>query len=196
MLLALSIVFYCISETVISTWSPTFFRSERMFDIQTAGSDISIFWISVIIGRAVVSYMAGKVRSSYVMLVLSITAIISMIFMIFLKSRYAIFIIMGFTGLGFSGMFPLLISSGSAVYKKGKGVLITVLFAASNVGISIAPFMTRLISRYNITFSVSMAIVFMFFTMLLLIIYIVCENKIIRTKIIVNNKVGNYCLRK
>jgi len=189
LLLALSIVFYCISETVISTWSPTFFRSERMFDIQTAGYVISIFWISVIIGRAVVSYMAGKVRSSYVMLVLSITAIISMIFMIFLiKSRYAIFIIMGFTGLGFSGMFPLLISSGSAVYKKGKGVLITVLFAASNVGISIAPFMTRLISRYNITFSVSMAIVFMFFTMLLLIIYIVCENKIIRTKIIVNNE--------
>ncbi|MBA7589046.1 Protein TsgA [subsurface metagenome] len=188
LLIAVSIVFYCVSETVVSTWSPTFFRSERMFDIQTAGFVISIFWISVIIGRAVISYMAGKVRSSYVMLILSITAIISMIFMIFLKSRYAIFIVMGFTGLGFSGMFPLLISSGSAVYKKGKGVLITVLFAASNVGISIAPFLTRLISRYDMTFSVSLAIVFMFFTMLLLVVYIVCENKITRTKIIVNNE--------
>jgi len=188
LLITVSIVFYCASETIISAWSPTFFRSERMFDIQTAGLVISIFWISVIIGRAVVSSMAGKIRSGYVMLGLSVAAIISMIFMIFLKSRYAILIAMSFTGLGFSGMFPLLISSGSAVYKKGKGVLITILFAASNIGISIAPFITRLISRYNITFSVSLAIISMFLVMLFLIAYMVRENKIADTKIIINDE--------
>jgi FHS family glucose/mannose:H+ symporter-like MFS transporter len=188
LLITVSIVFYCASETVVSTWSPTFFRNERMFDIQTAGLVISIFWISVIIGRAVVSSIAGKVRSSYVMLGLSAAAIISMIFMIFLKSRYAIFIAMSFTGLGFSGMFPLLISSGCAVYKKGKGVLITILFAASNIGISVAPFLTRFTSRYNITFSISLAIIFMFLAMLLLIVYAVCKNKIAGTKIIINDE--------
>jgi len=188
LLITVSIVFYCASETVVSTWSPTFFRNERMFDIQTAGLVISIFWISVIIGRAVVSSMAGKVRSSYVMLGLSAAAIISMIFMIFLKSRYAIFIAMSFTGLGFSGMFPLLISSGCAVYKKGKGVLITILFAASNIGISVAPFLTRFTSRHNITFSISLAIIFMFLAMLLLIVYVVCKNKIAGTKIIINDE--------
>ncbi len=188
LLITASIVFYCASETIISAWSPTFFRSERMFDIETAGLVISIFWISIIIGRIVVSSMAGKIRSGYVMLGLSAVAIISMIFMVLLKSRYVILIVVGLTGLGFSGMFPLLISSGSAVYKKGKGVLITILFAASNIGISIAPFVTRLISRYNITFSVSLAIIFMFLAMLLLIAYVVCENKIAGTKIIINDE--------
>lgn len=188
LLITVSIVFYCASETIVSAWSPTFFRSERMFDIETAGLVISIFWIAVIIGRAVVSSIAGKVHSSHVMIGLSAVAIISMIFMVFLKSRYAILIAMSFTGLGFSGMFPLLISSGSTVYKKGKGVLITILFAASNIGISIAPFLTRLVSRHNITFSVSLAIIFMFLAMLLLVGYTICKNKIAVAKIIINDE--------
>jgi len=62
------------------------------------------------------------------------------------------------------------------------------LFAASNIGISVAPFLTRFTSRYNITFSISLAIIFMFLVILLLIVYAVCKNKVDDAKIIVNNK--------
>jgi len=188
-LTAILVIFYCTSETVVSTWSPTFFRSERMFDIQTAGFAVSIFWIFVVIGRIVVSSMAGKVKCHHIMLVLSIVAIASMTFMILSRTKFAILIAMGFVGLGYSGIFPLLISSGSTVYKKGRGMLATILFAASNIGISVAPFLTKTASEYDMNFSVSLAIIFMFIIMLLLIFLIIYENKIVSSEIeVIANK--------
>lgn len=180
---AFLIVFYCISETVISTWSPTFFRTERMFDVQSAGFAVSIFWASVIAGRVIIGILAGKVKSIHIMFILSIIAIISVILMIILKTKITILVIMIFVGIGFSGLFPLLISTGSTVYKKGRGILATILFASSNIGISIAPVLTRFASSYNMIISVALSVFFMFFMIILLVFLLLSEKKVLTDSI-------------
>jgi fucose permease len=170
------ILFYTISETVISAWVPTFLRSVRFFDIQTAGLMISIFWLAVIAGRIIVSFFAGRLKTNYMILILTIIALASMIVFVSRDSfKFAITAII-FAGLGYSGIPPLGISSASTIYEKGRGVLASIVFSAANIGISVAPFITRFFSRFNMNLSVAMAPIFMLFTSLIVIGKIIYEN--------------------
>jgi MFS family permease len=177
---------YTIPETIVFTWSPTFFRVERMFDIATAGIIVSIFWISVGIGRFIIGSIAGKINTNYLMLLLLIIASISITFMVFFDIKYIIFIAIVFFGLSSSGIYPLLISSGSTIYEEGRGVLITFLYVAEAMGLSIAPYLTRFISKYNMTLSISVSIILLGFIIILVLINILYRKKFIDNKTIMD----------
>jgi MFS transporter, FHS family, glucose/mannose:H+ symporter len=170
LLISIAIITYCISETVISTWAPTFFRIARSFNVQSAGLIVSLFWISIIIGRVIVSSLTGRINSNHIMLGLSVVAIISTIFALHLDSNLLIFITIFIAGLGFSGLFPLLVSSGNKIFDRGKGFIATILFAASNIGVSLAPFLTKIISKNNLELSVFISVIFMVITFLLILL--------------------------
>jgi MFS family permease len=165
----LLLFFYCISETIIATWSPIFLRQARSFAIDQASLAISIFYIAIIAGRMFVSIITGKVKTQYIILILSILSMVSMFLLVFLKTPFAIFISMTFVGLGCSGIITLGISSTSTLYKKGRGILASIVFAFVNLGTSIAPFITKSVSGFNFTLSVAMAAIFMFFTFILIL---------------------------
>ncbi len=161
------LTFYAISETVISTWASPFLQSVKFFDVQTAGLTVSIFWIAVIAGRIIVSAVAGRFKANYIIMVLSVMAIVPIIVFISVKSAYAAMITVACAGLGYSGIITLGISSASTVYKKGRGVLASIVFAAANSGIFIAPFITRFVSGFSMNLSIavaplSMALMFLF----------------------------------
>lgn len=169
-LIVFSLLVYSISETVISAWSPTFLRTERMFNVGTAGLAISLFWGAQIIGRIITSIFAGRIRTNLLLLILTITALLSLFFLVFLKNQSIIFIAIGIAGLGYSGIFPLLISTGTNVYDKGKGVLLTILVAFGALGISISPYITRVISKFSMILSMSISIIFMAVLMVIILI--------------------------
>ena len=146
---ALALFFYWISEAVIAVWSPTFLRSEKLFDIQTAGFAISIFWLAVLGGRIIISFLAGKIRTNFIILALAVLAAAAMSVFIPLKTTYGTLIAIGFAGLGCSAIVTLGISSVGTIYEKGRGVLASLLFAIASTGTSVAPLMTRSISRLN-----------------------------------------------
>jgi sugar phosphate permease len=154
-----------------------------MFDISTAGIIVSIFWISVGIGRFIIGSIAGKINTSYLMLLLLIIASISITFMVFFNIKYIIFIAIVFFGLSSSGIYPLLISSGSTIYEEGRGVLITFLYVAEAMGLSIAPYLTRFISKYNMTLSISVSIILLGFIIILVLINILYRKKFIDIKL-------------
>jgi MFS transporter, FHS family, glucose/mannose:H+ symporter len=169
LLITAAIITYCLSETVISTWSPTFFRIARSFDVQSAGLIVSFFWISIIIGRLIVSSLTGRINSNYIMLGLTIIAVISTILALYFDSTLLIFITIFIAGFGFSGLFPLLVSSGNKIFNSGKELIATILFAASNIGVSLAPFLTKIISNKNIELSVFISVIFMVATFFLIL---------------------------
>jgi FHS family glucose/mannose:H+ symporter-like MFS transporter len=49
---------YIMSEVTIFSWAPTFFRIDKLFDIYSAGLMISIFWIGILVGRLLVSFLS------------------------------------------------------------------------------------------------------------------------------------------
>jgi MFS transporter, FHS family, glucose/mannose:H+ symporter len=168
--------FYCISETVIATWSPTFLRAARALDIRYAGLTVAIFWLGILVGRIIVSFFAGKHNPNIIMLFLSVLAFSSLILFVIFKSKYATLTTSALAGLGCSGISTIGVSSASTIYERGGGILATIIFAVNYVGISISPFLTRISSRFNMTFSIILAPVFMLMVFVVIIIKIVYEK--------------------
>jgi fucose permease len=184
-LTAALLIVYTISETVIATWAPTFFRTERSYSIGDAALVVSLFWGGILIGRVITGIFSGKIKAYYLVLILSLIAFLSAVSIYFSGSRNLDLIIIVIVGLGYSAIFPLLISTGSTVYKMGSGLLLTILFSAANLGISIAPYVTRFLSGYSMLLSISLAPIFMM-VFIILSISIIIYSRSIKTK---NNSV-------
>ena len=86
-------------------------------------------------------------------------------------------IAVGFAGLGHSGIITLGVSSASTVYKRGRGILASFVFASINAGASAAPFLTRYISSTSMTWSVLIAPVSMGIVSLIIIWKIIYDKK-------------------
>lgn len=181
LLIVITIIIFCIAETIITTWAPTFFRIERMFDLRSAGLIYTVFMIAVLLGRIGVSYFAGRIKTNYFVLILLMISLIFMSIMIFSTSKIIIFIATAVSGLGISGIYPLLFSSGGTIYKKGRGVLVSILTFADYLGLSIAPYLTRFISKDNIVLSISLAIILIGVTIILLLVNIMYRRRLSKT---------------
>ena len=164
------LILYVVPEFVLSNWSPTFFRMESIIGVQSASYMLSIFWTAIIIGRILFSFIAGRIKSRYIMLVLALISMASTVLLIFSKSSQSIYLLIGLAGLGYSALFPLILSTGSTVYEKGRGTLATLMLLSSGIGLSLASYLTRTVSKYNMFLSMFMAVIFI--TMLLVLIII------------------------
>lgn len=81
-----------------------------------------------------------------------------------------------FVGLDCSGLFPLMVSYSNNIFKKGKNLMITIIFLANNIGGITAPFLTRSISKINLTLSILIAEFFVIATFLLVVIQFLIKN--------------------
>lgn len=168
----LALFFYGITEAIIYTWSPTFFRIDKLLNSQSAGLTLTIFWISICVGRIIISTILCRIKPNIMIFALTLVSIIALILVILVNSKYAIFIVIGLIGLGYSGIFSLLFSTGSIIYEKGRNLIETILFVVTGIGASITPWLTGLSSRYNNTFSIILAIIFMSIITILIIVHI------------------------
>ena len=175
----LTMVIFGIAETVVTTWLPTFLRLERLFDIKDVGLIYSVFKISNMLGRVSLSYFAGKIRAGIIVLILLLISIVSTSIVIFSTEKAIIFTFIVLAGFGFSGIFPLLFSSAGTIYKKGRGVLVVILTFSDYLGLSIAPYLTRFISRFSMVWSILLAIFFLGLTLLLHISSMVYKNNLV-----------------
>ena len=157
----LTMVIFVIAETVFTTWVPTFLRLERMFDLKDTGLIYSVFMASNMMGRVGLSFFAGKVKASKLILILLLVTIGATSIVTFSSGRAVIFIFIVLAGFGFSGIFPLLFSTAGTIYKKGRGVLVSVLTFSDYLGLSIAPYLTRYVSRFSMIWSISLTMIFL-----------------------------------
>jgi len=177
-LTAIMLIFYTMSETVIATWAPTFFRSERLFNVGEAAFLISLFWAGILAGRVITGILAGRIKASHLILMLSLFSLIAIIILYFSQSKNSNLVMMVFIGLGYSSIFPLLVSSGSTIYRSSTGIFLTLLFSSANLGISIAPCLTRFFLRFGMLASVSLAPVLMVVLVVLVIFTIIYSGKL------------------
>ena len=161
---------YVMSEVTIFSWAPTFFRMEKLFDIYSAGLIVSVFWIGILAGRLIISFLSYKIKAGTLLILLSIISIIGLIVAIFPVNQIINFIGAGLIGLGFSGIPPLLISSAGKIFGSGKELSLTILFIVGIASGSIIPFAIRLIAGYN--FFLSIAISLLFMTVFIIFVFI------------------------
>ncbi len=164
----LALFSYAIAETVISTWSPTFFRMIRDFDVYSAGNLLTIFWAAIIGGRLVSGYLTDRFETIKILFYISILGTASLLFYLFSSREPVIFLSIIFTGIGFSAIFPLLIFYGSTLYEKKANFILPALFISATLGNSAAPYLAGMTSRYSMIFSISLSLIFMGATIFLI----------------------------
>ncbi len=177
-LVVLIILTYCISEAVIFTWAPTFLRTERFLSAHSAGLAVTVFWFAVIGGRVTISAFTSRVSSHKIMLYISLVGFLSISCMLFFTHKNVILVLMGVAGLGYSGMFPLLLASGSGIFGQGKGLVVTIIFASSSLAKALTPYLVRLAVRSSMLLSMALAAIFMALTVLLVIMLIIFKKKL------------------
>ena len=161
---------YVMSEVTIFSWAPTFFRVEKLFDIYSASFVVSMFWIGILAGRLIISYLSYKFKTGNLLMVLSITSVIGLILAIFPAGQIVNFIGTGLIGLGFSGIPPLLISTAGRIFGSSKDLSLTILFVAGIASGSIIPFIIKFIADYSFILSMAITIIFMVIFIIFVII--------------------------
>lgn len=160
---------YFISEGVFITWSPTFLRIYRSLDIRQASMYFSFFYIGMGVGRLLVSIFSGRFKPDYLLVILSFVSITGLS-MVNLSTRNAlIFSGIIITGLGFSGISPLLFSTGGTIYEKGRGVLATFMFITANLGIALVPLLIRKAVNMDYQHSLMISVLFIILTLLIIL---------------------------
>ena len=149
------------SEWIIATWAPTFFRVQKMFSLSSAGFILTAFWIGMLIGRVGISFLSYRLKVRHIMIGSSLVSIIALILTIFINNTLVNIIAIGFVGLGFSGFAPLILSTTSTAYDANKDVVITIIFLFGLSGNALAPYFTKLISGNNMVFSLALTIFLM-----------------------------------
>lgn len=156
---AFSMVFYVMSESVISVWMPTFFRANKSFSIQDAGFAVSLFWVSIIIGRLIISFfLVEKINARYLITLPALFGLFILFFTIFLNNQNIVFLTLILVGLSYSGIFPLLLSRISNYSEKNKGLFLTGMLISADIGFIATPSLTRLFAKYNMTISVLLSV--------------------------------------
>ena len=171
-IMSFCILFYVMAEFIISNWSPTFFRIKGIIDVQGAGYMLSIFWILVILGRFLVSFLASRIKILYIMLMLTVISLVSTVFLILSTNSASIYLFVGLAGLGYSGLYTMIFFSGSTIYKKGRGTLSTIMLLSSGIGQFIASYLTKAVSKYDVSFSMLTAVIFISILLILIIVII------------------------
>lgn len=161
-LTAVLMLFYVMSEVTVFSWAPTFFRVVKSFSLSDASLIALIFWLGILAGRLIISFLSYKYRAGVLLIALSAISLIGLILAIFSSAQSINFLGVAITGLGFSGIPPLLISSAGRIFGPGREISLTILFVIGATSGSIIPYIISLIANYSFLLSIVIAILFMF----------------------------------
>ena len=153
--------FYVMCEVIVFSWAPTFFRIEKLFNLYNASFIVFAFWIGVLAGRLLISFLVYKFKTSTLLIALSIISIAALNLLIFPIVQSINFIGAVLTGVGFSGIQPLLISSVGRTFSSEKDPALTLLFITATISGSLMPFLIRFTANYSIIISMAITIICM-----------------------------------
>ena len=95
------------------------------------------------------------------LIALSAISLVGLTLAIFPTTQIINFLGIGIIGLGFSGIPPLLISSGGRIFGSGREISLTLLFVIGVASGSTVPFIISLIADFSFLMSMVIAIIFM-----------------------------------
>ncbi|PJF40173.1 MAG: hypothetical protein CUN55_13060 [Phototrophicales bacterium] len=113
-LYALLVFLYGASEATFSTWSTTFLELEQGYSTSQAAFGLSIFWLTIAIGRVLFAFSVHRINAGLFYLISPITIAVSFLFLPFTKTLFLSYAALILAGLGCSFFFPYSISRASA----------------------------------------------------------------------------------
>ena len=145
--------------------------------MEEAAFAVSIYWIGSILGRIIITSLAGKIKTNTILITLATLSTLGVIFLAYAPNHLVIFTGIGLSGIGLSGIFPLAFTKGSKALSKGVNFAIGVLSVGGSIGGFINPFLTKYVANISINLSMTFAIIFSFVIILIFIIDSALDKK-------------------
>jgi len=148
-LLIFSTFFYVTAERGLTTWLPTFLRTQRNIDIFYSGQTLSFFWLAIAAGRLITSIASRRFDFVKITIFQGFLGFIATALIVFATDRTAVILLVLIAGLCYSSIWPNIVAFSSRHFKKTRDSVISILIATTGVGAIIAPWLLGEI--YNIS---------------------------------------------
>ncbi len=145
LLFTLALLLYVGSEIGVSNWISEYFVKVLGAADSAAALSVSLFWIGILVGRLLISFFYKGGRQERVMLALSLFNAASLGLMVASRSAAAAAVFVFFTGLGCSGIYPLVMALVGKYYRSG--IAVGTASTGGGVGSFTFPFLLAVLSQ-------------------------------------------------
>ena len=157
--LCLMQLFYVGAETGFFTWMPTYFEKILIGGKPFAGLVVSVFWVTITLGRLLTGVLIGKIPLMQLTLVFGIGGAIGGLLAISTLQPVFVLLAVGFTGFCFSGIFGLVLAEAGDRFPKSAGTVFGAIVASCGVGGALSPWVIGSLSETSVHWRGALALV-------------------------------------
>lgn len=140
--------FYVGTENSINGWFVTYLIDRNLFSAVDAQNMLSIFWIALIIGRLICSYLARIYSKEIVIAVCSAGGFICLILLLTADTSFAILLLAFAVGLFLSGIYPTVVANASSLIA-GSGTASGMMLSFGGLGGAVVPYIDGIVAKGN-----------------------------------------------
>ncbi len=144
-ILILALFVYVGTEIGVFSWSSVFFVQVLGSAASQGAYAVAVVWVGLLVGRLAVSFWYKGRRQEMLMLGLTSFSAAMLLIVLLVHSAVAVIIAFFFTGLGFSGFYPLLMTVVGRYYKTG--VAVGSVATGGAAGSIVFPFLMSLLAQ-------------------------------------------------
>lgn len=138
-LLAAILGVYVGVEMGIGGWLTKYMVSERTVTLTYAGNALSLYWMGLAAGRLALSALSHRVGETALLLWLTVLSGLALPAAILAPSPWLAVVCFAVTGLGFSGIFPVVIAIGGRHHPHDSAGITSVMITGAAVGGIVVP---------------------------------------------------------
>lgn len=140
---------YTSSEVSFSFWIVEYLRGKFDVDIDVASISLSVFWVSIALGRLISSYAIKRVSFAKYILGSILIALVQYFFLFGAPNIQAAYVMISVLGLGYASLYPSIISHGTLVVKQSSARLVSLYLTGGTLGFMMgAALLSSLIKRF------------------------------------------------
>jgi fucose permease len=145
LVLTLFLVLYVGAELGVSTWVSEFFVTALGSSASAGAFMVSLFWLGLLVGRLLISFLYHGTRQERIVLALALLSTASLAATLLVRSPAAVAAGIFVTGLGLSGMYPLVMAMVGRIFRSG--VAVGTAATGGGLGSLIFPFLIALVAQ-------------------------------------------------
>jgi len=127
------------AELGFSNWIVTYLRKEASFPLELASLGLSIFWLAMLLGRYLNTFIPHHWNDRWVITTQAFTGAISQILALLTQSPVLVFLGLVLCGLSMAGLVPWMLAFVTEPYQDPKGSITGLIFTGTGQGMLLGP---------------------------------------------------------
>ncbi|MGI6707314.1 MAG: MFS transporter [Clostridia bacterium] len=137
---------YVGTENSINGWLVTYLTDARTLRGISPQDVLSLFWVAIILGRFLISYVSGRFSRESVILVSSIGGALFFILFLMTSNQILIPLSVAIMGLAYSGIYPTTVANANPLLR-GSGAATGIMLSLGGLGGAAIPYIKGLVAE-------------------------------------------------